>query len=196
MSETFFAELLAWSGEALEAIFTIAAPAPPRRVPATAPSAADRELAAQLWLRLEPRNAGQRLAMVQENEDFQSCALCELVAAKSIEMAPSSPAKALELAELSLRIAELCPDDEWLCLSARGYAWFHIANSRRAANDLPGSDAALATAAGLWEAGAPGEPGFFNEAMVYWIEATVRKTQRRLSRGPEAHREGSRCRSR
>jgi hypothetical protein len=31
LSETFFAELLAWSGEALEAIFTAAAPAPPRR---------------------------------------------------------------------------------------------------------------------------------------------------------------------
>jgi tetratricopeptide (TPR) repeat protein len=183
MSETFFAELLAWSGEALEAIFTIAAPDPPRRVPAAAPSAADRELAAQLWLRLEPRNAGQRLAMVQENEDFQSCALCELVAAKSIETAPSSPAKALELAELSLRIAELCPGDEWLCLSARGYAWFHIANSRRAANDLPGSDTALSTAASFWEAGTPGESGLFNAAIVLGLEATIRKSQRRF---PEA----------
>jgi tetratricopeptide (TPR) repeat protein len=182
MTETFFAELLAVSGEALEAIFTAAAPAPPPRVPAV-PSAADRELAAQLWLRLEPHNARQRLAMVQEIEDFQSWALCEAAAAKSIDMAPSSPANALELAELALRIAELCPGDEWLRLSARGFAWFHIANARRVTNDLRVSDAALATAVSFWEAAAPGNPGLFDETLVYWIEATVRKAQRRL---PEA----------
>jgi tetratricopeptide (TPR) repeat protein len=182
MTETFFAELLAVSGEALEAIFTAAAPAPPPRV-AAVPSAADRDLAAQLWLRLEPHNARQRLAMVQEIEEFQSWALCETVAAKSIDMAPNSPAKALELAELALHIAELYPGVEWLCLSARGYAWFHIANSRRAANDLPGSDAALSTAASFWEAGASREPGFFNEAIVFALEATIRKAQHRF---PEA----------
>jgi hypothetical protein len=46
--------------------------------------------------------------MIEEIEDFQSCALSELVSAKSIEKAPSSPAEALELAELALRMAELC----------------------------------------------------------------------------------------
>lgn len=177
MAETFFAELLAWSGEVLEVVFTAAAPAPPVRV-AAAPSTADRDLAPQLWLRLEPRNARLRLALVQEIEDFQIWSLCELVAAKSIEMAPSSPAKALELAELALRIAELCPGGERLRFSARGYAWFHIANARRAANDLPGSDAALTTAAKLWEAGAPEDPGFFNKAMVLGLQATIRKSQR------------------
>jgi tetratricopeptide (TPR) repeat protein len=182
MSETFFAELLAVSGEALEAIFTAASPAPPQRV-AAVPSAADRDLAAQLWLRLEPHNARQRLAMVQEIEEFQSWALCETVAAKSIDMAPSSPAKALELAELALRIAELCPGDEPLRLTARGYAWFHVANARRVTNDFPDGDAALATAVVFWEAGAPRDPAFFSEAMVLGLEATIRKSQRRF---PEA----------
>jgi tetratricopeptide (TPR) repeat protein len=184
MTETFFAELLAVSGEALEAIFTAASPAPPPRV-AAVPSAADRDLAAQLWLRLEPRNARQRLAMVQLIEEFQSWALCETVAAKSIDMAPSSPAKALELAELALHIAELCPGDEPLRMTARGYAWFHVANARRVTNDFPGSDVALATAASFWEAGAPGESGLFNEAVVLGLEATIRKSQRRF---PEAMR--------
>lgn len=184
MSETFFAELLAWSGEALEAIFMAAAPAPPQRV-RSVPSETDRELAASLWLRLERRNAGQRLAMVEEIEDFQRWALCELVAAKSIEMAPSSPANALELAELALRIAEVCPGDEWLRLRAQGYAWFHVANARRVTNDLTGSVAALDCATRHWEAGAHGEPGFFDQTWAYWIEATIRKSQRRF---PEAIR--------
>jgi transcriptional regulator with XRE-family HTH domain len=108
LSETFFAELLAWSGEALETIFLAAAPTPARRI-RSVPSEVDRDLAAGLWLRLERRNAGQRLAMVEEIEDFQSRALYELVAAKSIEMAPGNPVNAQELAELALRIAEHCP---------------------------------------------------------------------------------------
>ncbi|MES1245064.1 MAG: hypothetical protein ABUT39_25895 [Acidobacteriota bacterium] len=184
LSETYFAELLAWSGETLEMIFTTAAPATPQRA-ATAPSPMDRDLAAQLWPRLEPRNARQRLAMIEEIEEIQIWSLCELVAAKSIEMAPSSPAQALELAELALRIAELCQGDEELRLSARGYAWFHIANARRVANDLPGSDVALVTATTLWSADASEKSGLFNEAIVLGLEATIRKSQRRFSEANE-----------
>jgi len=180
LAETFFAELLAWSGEALEVIFTAAAPAPLRRVPAV-PAAPDRDIAAQLWLRVERRNARQRLAMVEEIEEFQSWALCELVAAKSIEKALSSPAEALELAELALRIAELCAGDDWLVQRAQGYAWFHVSNARRVTNDLPGSGVALENAIRLWKAGAAGDPRLFNEAIVLELEATIRKSQRRFN---------------
>lgn len=142
-----------------------------------------REEARRLWARLERRAADERLALVEESAKFRSWALCELVAAKSIEMAPSSPAKALELAELARRIAELCPGDEWLRQRAQGYAWFHVANARRVTNDLPGSDRALATARRLWEAGALGDAGIFDETWTHWIEAAVRKDQRRFSDG-------------
>ncbi len=142
-------------------------------------------MALPLWERLEKREADERMALVEESSKFRSWALCELVAAKSIEEAPSSPAEARDLAALARRIAELCPCAERLRQRAEGYAWFHVANARRVINDLPGSDAALATAKKLWEAGAPGDPGYFNETMVYWIEATIRRAQRRF---PEAIR--------
>jgi tetratricopeptide (TPR) repeat protein len=145
----------------------------------------ERARAAQLWETLEKYEADQRTALVEQGPKFRTWAHSELVAAKSIEMAPSSPAKALELAGLALRIAELCPCDDLLRQRTEGYAWFHVANARRAANDLRGSDTALATAARLWEAGAPGDPGFFNEAMVLGLEATIRKSQRRF---PEARK--------
>ncbi|MES1245062.1 MAG: helix-turn-helix transcriptional regulator [Acidobacteriota bacterium] len=143
----------------------------------------ERAKAAQLWEILEKYDADQRIALVEEGPKFRTWAHSELVAAKSIEMAPSSPAKALELAGLALRIAELCPFDDLLRQRAEGYAWFHVANARRAANDLRGSDTALATASRLWEAGAPGDPGFFNVAIVLGLEATIQKSQRRF---PEA----------
>jgi transcriptional regulator with XRE-family HTH domain len=144
-----------------------------------------REEARRLWTRLERWEADQRLVLVEESPEFRSWALCELVAAKSIEAAPGSPAQALELAGLARRIGELCPYEELLRQRTEGYAWFHVANARRVTNDLRGSEAALTTAAKLWEAGAPRDPGFFNEAIPLALEATIRRAQRRF---PEALR--------
>lgn len=137
--------------------------------------------ALELWKSFESREADERRALVEESPKFRSWALVELVAAKSIEVAPNSPAESLELSALALHIAERCPGEETLRRRSEGYAWFHVANSRRALNDLRGSDAALSTADRLWAEGAPGDPGFFDETMVFWITATVRKEQRRFS---------------
>lgn len=146
----------------------------------------EREEARRLWERLERWEAiDQRIARVEDSPELRSWALCELAAAKSIEAAPSSPAQALELAGLARLIAELCPYEEKLRQRTEGYAWFHVANARRVTDDLRGSEVALVTAAKLWEAGAPGDPGFFNETFVHWIEATIRKAQRRF---PEARK--------
>ncbi len=184
VTETFFAELLALSGATLEAI--VEPDGPSRQSILTAlPPTAERDRAADRWQELEPRNARQRLAAVEEIEDFHNWALCELVAAKSIEAAPSNPAAALELAELARHIAERCPGAEWLRRRSEGYAWYHIANARRAANDLQGSDAALDTATTLWEAGGGGDQAYFDETYTFWISATIRKEQGRL---PEASR--------
>jgi transcriptional regulator with XRE-family HTH domain len=136
-----------------------------------------RDEARKLWVRLEMWEADKRLVLVEESPEFRSWALCELVAAKSIEAAPSSPAEALELASLALSIAEHCPYEERLRQRTEGYAWFHVANARRVTDDLRGSDAALAKATKLWEAGASADPGYFNETFAYWIEAIIRRTQ-------------------
>jgi len=144
-----------------------------------------REEARRLWPRLEGRKTDERLALVEETVEVRTWAMVELVSAKSIERAPSSPAEALELADLALRIAELCLGNEWLRQRAQGYAWFHVANARRVTNDLPRADMALGKAKPLWKAGAPGDPGLFDETWGYWIEATIRAEQRRF---PEARR--------
>ena len=144
-----------------------------------------REEARRLWARFERRKTDERLALVEETVEVRTWAVVELVSARSIDRAPSSPAEALELAELALRIAELCLGGEGLRQRAQGYAWFHVANARRVTNDLPRADMALSKAKPLWKAGAPGDPGLFDETWVYWIEATVRAAQRRF---PEARK--------
>ena len=71
----------------------------------------DPETLADLLRRLERRNPRQRLAMVEEIEEFQSSALCELVTAKSRELEADNPAEAAEWAELARRMAELGRED-------------------------------------------------------------------------------------
>ncbi len=53
----------------------------------------ERAKAALLWETLEKYKPDQRTAVVEDNPKFRSWAFSELVAAKSIDMAPSSPGK-------------------------------------------------------------------------------------------------------
>jgi tetratricopeptide (TPR) repeat protein len=142
-----------------------------------------RQRAEVLWDRLKKHTPAERQSLVKHGTKFRTWALCDRVAAESIKEAPNHPKKALELAELALLIAERLPAGQAWSLRMQGYAWAHICNARRVCNDLPGADEAIGRAWKLWEAGAPGDPGLLNQAMLPWIEAALRQDQRRF---PEA----------
>ncbi|HKV11853.1 MAG TPA: helix-turn-helix transcriptional regulator [Thermoanaerobaculia bacterium] len=143
-----------------------------------------RQQAEALWARLAPRPAEERRALVDHPKaGFRSWALCERVAAESIAAAPNHPRKARELAELALRIAEVAPGPGPWRDRLQGYAWAFVGNARRACSDLPGAEKAMTRARKLWEAGAPGDPGFLEKAWLSWMEAALRRDQRRF---PEA----------
>ena len=139
-----------------------------------------RQRAELLWMRLKKRSAAERRKRVEDGRAFRTWALCERVAAESIERAANHPRESLELAELALRIAELAPGEEVWRWRLQGYALFHVANARRVCSDVPGSVAALARARKLWKDGAPGDPEMLNPAIPFWIEAAVRRDQRRF----------------
>ncbi len=139
-----------------------------------------RQRAEVLWERLKKRTPAERRSLVKHGTKFRAWALCERVAAESIKQAPNHPKDALELAELALLIAELLPAGQAWSLRVQGYAWAHVSNGRRVCNDLPKADEAIGRAWKLWEAGAPGDPGLLNEAMLPWIEAALRRGQRRF----------------
>jgi transcriptional regulator with XRE-family HTH domain len=144
-----------------------------------------RQQAGFLWERLESYKPAERKRLVAKGSKFRTWALSERVAAESIRKAANHPREALELAELALLIAELVPGEQAWKLRLQGYAWAHIGNARRAGSDLPGADKAIGQAWKLWEAGAPGDPGLLNPAWLPWIEAVLRRDQRRF---PEALR--------
>src|SRR6185295_9902728 len=142
-----------------------------------------RQQAEFLWQRLQRHPHAQRIALVEDTAKYRTWALCERVAKESIALAPNHPKQALEMAELARLIAELVPGDALWRSRLQGYAWAHVSNARRVCNDLPGADTAMARAWKLWEAGAAGDPGLLNDAWLPWIEAALRRDQRRF---PEA----------
>ncbi|HSS78788.1 MAG TPA: helix-turn-helix domain-containing protein [Thermoanaerobaculia bacterium] len=140
-----------------------------------------RQHAEELWNRLKRRKPAERRKLVERGLEFHTWALCERVARESITAAPNQPQPALELAELALLIAELLPGDALQRAQTQSYAWAHVGNGRHVCNDLPGADEALARARKLWEEGTAGEPGFLSAAWLPWIEASLRRSQRRFS---------------
>lgn len=142
-----------------------------------------RQRAEFLWDRLKRRSPAEWRVLVEDTAKYRGWALCEKVAAESVAAAPNHPRQALELAELALLIADRVPGEASWCLRLQGYVWAHVSNARRACNDLPGAEEALARAWKLWEAGAPGDPGLLNAAWLPGLEAALRRDQRRF---PEA----------
>ena len=141
-----------------------------------------RREAVALWERLRSFSPSERLVLVAGGREYQSWALCELLCIESERAAASDASRAVELAELTLRVAERVSEDRWT-LRLQGYAWAHLGNARRVASDLPGADTAFCRARELWQAGAKADPGWLSEAQVLSLEASLRRAQRRF---PEA----------
>jgi len=139
-----------------------------------------RERAEVLWRRLRKHLPEERLLLVEDSRKFRSWALCERVAAASIEAAGDDPKEALQLAELAVRIAELCPGPEPWRWRLEGYARIHLANSRKVSGNMPGAREAMTRGKKLWQAGAPADPGLLNEALVLQIEANLLRASRRF----------------
>src|SRR6185295_5537721 len=134
-----------------------------------------------LWERLRRYKAEERPGIVEKNPELQSWGLCELVCLESEKTAADDAGKALELAELALRIAKRVPGAEGPL--AQGWAWAFVGNARRVGGDLRAADEAFARSRELWGAGTSGDPGFLDESRLFDLEASLRRAQRRL---PEA----------
>jgi tetratricopeptide (TPR) repeat protein/transcriptional regulator with XRE-family HTH domain len=142
-----------------------------------------RQEAEFLWSRLKRRKPAERRMLVENSRKFRKWALCERVAAESIEVAGDDPHQCLELAELAVFIAERVPGEAAWRWRNEGYAGIHLTNARRVCGDLRDIDRDLARAEKAWEDGAPGDPGLLSPAIFLGLVANLRRAQRRF---PEA----------
>jgi transcriptional regulator with XRE-family HTH domain len=147
--------------------------------------AASRE-AEELFQRLLQIPADERLAIVDAFPDLNTGPLAVRLCEASLRAAADKAADALEMAALSLAVAERMPagtaGERW-SLRLQGYCWAHLANARRVANDFDGAHGAFTRALALRRAGEPADPGRLPEWRFLSLEASLRREQRRF---PEA----------
>jgi len=140
----------------------------------------DRRRAEELWERLKGRSSSARIALVEENADYQVWALVPKLCEVSVRAAASDAGQALELAELALRVAErVSGEAAWRSLLA-GYAWAHVANARRVAGHLPAAEAAFRSAWQLWTAGSAADVGLLDGSRLLDLEASLLRDQKKL----------------
>jgi tetratricopeptide (TPR) repeat protein len=160
-----------------EAPFVPPPAAQPGEPPAPPPAAADRELAAELWERLQGRTHSAQAALVEETPKYQTWALAERLCHESVAAAADDPKEAVRLAALALTLVErLSGEPAWLSRLA-GYVWAHAGNARRVDSDLPGAEEAFRRAWTLWKEGAAAESGLLDGSRLLDLEASLLRDQ-------------------
>ncbi|HKI01889.1 MAG TPA: helix-turn-helix domain-containing protein [Thermoanaerobaculia bacterium] len=140
----------------------------------------DRQQALDAWSRLEPCTSEERRYLVETCREYQTWALAERLCHASAEAASDRADRALELAELACRAAELAPGGEAWRSRLQGYALAYLANARRVAGNLPEADETFARAWELWKAGAEAGPGLLAEWRLLGLEASLHRDRRRF----------------
>ncbi len=152
--------------------------------------------AARAWkLRRDRREAGKRfqelmktpmkrrMAVLETFPEYQTWAVSERLAHESETAASDRADRALELAQLAVRAAELTPGDEASRSGVLGAALIFLANARRVANQLDGAEADCARGLTLWAKA----PRRIQQVLGAWRikdkEGSLRRDQRRY---PEA----------
>jgi tetratricopeptide (TPR) repeat protein len=80
---------------------------------------------------------------------FRTLALCDHLLEQSFEQGFSDPARAIELAQTAVRLADFLEMDTYgqtVVQDVRARSWGHLGNARRVASDLAGADQALTIA--------------------------------------------------
>ncbi|HKI02941.1 MAG TPA: helix-turn-helix transcriptional regulator [Thermoanaerobaculia bacterium] len=140
----------------------------------------DRQQALDAWSRLEPCTTQERLFLVETCREFQTWALSERLCHASEEAASDRADRALELAGLACRVAELALGEEAWRSRLQGYALAFLANARRVAGDLAGAEEAFTRAWKLWQAGTEAAPGLLAEWRLLDREASLHRARRRF----------------
>lgn len=144
------------------------------------PVAEDRLQALDAWSRLETCTPEDRLFLVEFCREFQTWSLTELLCHASGEAASDRADRALELAGLACRVAELAPGEKAWHSRLQGYSLAFFANAQRVAGDLPGAEGTFARAWKLWNTGDSADPGLLEEWRLLTLEASLHRDRRRF----------------
>lgn len=137
----------------------------------------DRRRAGEVWDVLRQLAPKERKAVVDVGGEYLGWAVCERLCEESAKAAADKAERAMELAELALRLAERIPGPESTPL--QGYAWAFVGNARRVQGNLPDADEAFGRSHEIWQKGnAVLTP--LDRSRLLDLEASLRKYQGRF----------------
>jgi tetratricopeptide (TPR) repeat protein len=136
--------------------------------------------APELLALLEGLSIDEQLARVTEDETFQTWGFCQLLLKESLEAAFEDAGRAINFAELAIRVSQTLGevyDLNWvLDLRARAYAY--LGNSQRVLGELRSAEAAFRDAENLLAQSTTGND--LARAEVIYLKSSLLRAQRRL----------------
>ncbi len=121
---------------------------------------------------------------VESEPNSATWAFADLLAERSLSTAPERPKVALVLGELALRAAEGATATPLFLDHLEAKSWATIGNARRVLGFLPDAERAFLDARKLWPEGALSPGNILSEALLFDLEASLRRDQRLFA---EAH---------
>jgi len=140
----------------------------------------DRREAQDLRARLGLVEARHWVTVVQTAPEFQNWALCELICEESTRAVADSVGRALQLANLAVRIAELAGGEPVWRAGLQSYAWAFVGNVRRVWGNLQGAERAFQKSIELWRIGGEAAGHVLDRAWLLSLESSLRREQRRF----------------
>ncbi|HZF14121.1 MAG TPA: tetratricopeptide repeat protein, partial [Thermoanaerobaculia bacterium] len=123
----------------------------------------------------------EQLSRVRDDEDFQTWGFCQLLLKKSLEAAFEDPGRAVNFADLAVKVSQFLEDayDPYWVLDLRAKASAYLGNARRVLGELRSAESAFRDAESFLAASMTGNIQV--EAEVLELKATLRRSQRDFS---------------
>lgn len=144
------------------------------------PAEMARKVARRLWQELQGCADEDRWHLVERWDEYRRPGLAELLCHESEDAASDRADRALALAKLACRVAELVPEEGTRKRRLVGYALLFLANAIRVSGELRAARATFEEGLAAWNAG-EGEPIFLDQWRVLDLEASLLRDEREFT---------------
>jgi tetratricopeptide (TPR) repeat protein len=141
--------------------------------------------ASELFARLRDLPFDEQLSLVTDDETFQIWGVCQLLLKESLEAAFEDPGRAINFAELGVKVAQTLGDayDPYWVLDLRARAYAYLGNAQRVLGELRSAETAFREAEALLARSMTGND--LVRAEVIYLKVSLRRAQRRLGESME-----------
>ncbi len=141
--------------------------------------------ASESFARLRDLPFDEQLSLVTDDETFQIWGVCQLLLKESLDAAFEDPGRAINFAELGVKVAQSLGDayDPYWVLDLRARAYAYLGNAQRVLGELRSAETAFREAEAFLARSMTGNE--IVRAEVIYLKSSLRRAQRRLGESGE-----------